>query len=416
MVNSKPESRLIKAAGAVAWRPGPEGEPEILLVHRKKYDDWSLPKGKLDSGELLPVTAVREVNEEGGAQIALGRRLRSVRYLVGGRPKRVHYWAARVTATDKDAVPNSEVDRVAWVSHDRALEQVSYSHDVTILEDFATTGTDTFPIILLRHAKAEGKSGWKRDDLSRPLDDTGRADAKALADLLACFAPAPRLVSSPATRCVDTLRPFAQLSGVPVHEVPALYFHHKDGGTNVAGPTTLIAAAIEAGEPTVICAHRENIPDLQAAALAALDLSDAKTGIRNGAESPSTPFPDEFTLPRDWPTPLTTASFWVLHLTRGTPDPANAAEDRDSAKAPGADPARLGTSHPAAAAQAAETGTTGGIRLALRQRLSAVRLRWSSAHTGSRTRSEPAAESPVPEQALPPVTLVAIDRYDTAEP
>ena len=94
MASSKPESKLIKAAGAVAWRPGPDGRPEILLVHRRKYDDWSLPKGKVEPGEVLPVTAVREVLEEGGARLALGRRLNSVRYNVGGRPKRVHYWSA----------------------------------------------------------------------------------------------------------------------------------------------------------------------------------------------------------------------------------------------------------------------------------------------------------------------------------
>jgi 8-oxo-dGTP diphosphatase len=399
MVNSKPESRLIKAAGAVAWRPGPEGEPEILLVHRKKYDDWSLPKGKIDSGELLPVTAVREVNEEGGAQIALGRRLRSVRYLVGGRPKRVHYWAAEVTATDSDAVPNSEVDKVAWVSHGRALEQVSYSHDVTILQDFATAGTDTFPLILLRHAKAEGKSGWKRDDLSRPLDDAGRADAKALADLLACFAPAPRLVSSPATRCMDTLRPFAQLSGVPVEEAPALYIHHKDDGTGAADTAALIADAIAAGQPTVFCAHRENIPDLQAAALAAIGLSDAKTGVRDGGESPSASAADEFTLPRDWHTALSTASFWVLHLTRPDADPA---EDV------------------AGVAAAPEAEASGPARwqspLRLRSRLRRQLARFAA--TGKPTtdpESGTAHSAPSAEPSPPQVFLVATDRYDTAE-
>ena len=74
MPSNKPGSRLIRAAGGVAWRPGPDGEPEILLVHRKKYDDWSLPKGKAEPGEALPVTAVREVLEEGGARLALGFR------------------------------------------------------------------------------------------------------------------------------------------------------------------------------------------------------------------------------------------------------------------------------------------------------------------------------------------------------
>ena len=130
------------------------------------------------------------------------------------------------------------------------------------------------PLILLRHAKALPKSGWKRADADRPLDDSGRADAKTLADLLTCFAPRARLISSTAARCTETLRPLAQLTGERVREVPALYIHDKSSGTGSADSgqdiDSLIRAAIAAGEPTVVCAHRENLPDLRAAALAAL--------------------------------------------------------------------------------------------------------------------------------------------------
>ena len=143
MANNKPpdskESKLILAAGAVAWRPGRDGgEPEVLLVHRKKYDDWSLPKGKTEPGEPLPLTAVREVFEEGGARLILGRRLTSVRYQVGGRPKRVHWWAARVSGVDEAAVPNNEVDEVTWAVRPQAGELASYEHDVRVLGDFAS--------------------------------------------------------------------------------------------------------------------------------------------------------------------------------------------------------------------------------------------------------------------------------------
>src|ERR1700761_1536036 len=146
MPSSKPGSRIIKAAGAVAWRPGPDGEPEILLVHRKKYDDWSLPKGKVEPGESLPVTAVREVLEEGGAQLALGRRLASVRYSVGGRPKRVHYWTARVLAVDEKAVPNVEVDELSWLPAGQAVGKVSYTHDHGVLAEFAARPAATVPL------------------------------------------------------------------------------------------------------------------------------------------------------------------------------------------------------------------------------------------------------------------------------
>src|SRR3984957_20578688 len=115
MPNNKPGSRLIRAAGGVAWRPGPDGDPEVLLVHRQKYDDWSLPKGKTDPDERPPVSAVREVLEDGGARLALGRRLVSVRYNVGGRTKRIHYWAARALSVDSRAIPNAGGDEGAWL-------------------------------------------------------------------------------------------------------------------------------------------------------------------------------------------------------------------------------------------------------------------------------------------------------------
>jgi 8-oxo-dGTP pyrophosphatase MutT (NUDIX family)/phosphohistidine phosphatase SixA len=318
MPNNKPGSRLIKAAGAVAWRPGPEGEPEVLLVHRVKYDDWSLPKGKTEPGEPLPVTAVREVLEEGGTRLALGRRLVSVRYNVGGRPKRVHYWAARVASVDERAVPNAEVDEVAWLPAARAVEKVSYVHDHGVLADFASRPAATAPLILLRHAKAVAKGGWKRSDAVRPLDDSGRSYAKTLADLLACFAPQPRVISSPALRCTDTVRLFAQLTGAKLREEPVLYVHGREAKSGAAGPgiTALIREAIASGEPTVICAHRENLPVLQEAALAAL-------GGHPAAEIPAAGFPggpaDRVAggpvaeIPKEWDDDLPTGGFWVLN-------------------------------------------------------------------------------------------------------
>ena len=328
MASSKPESRLIKAAGAVAWRPGPDGRPEILLVHRRKYDDWSLPKGKIEPGETLPVTAVREVLEEGGARLTLGRRLDSVRYNVGGRPKRVHYWSASVASVDDHAVPNDEVDEVEWVAADRAAERISYNRDNAVVADFARLPAQTVPVILLRHAKAVGKSNWKRADDRRPLDDAGRADAKALAELLACFGPRARLITSPAARCVETLRPFAELSGAELREEPSLYIHHHSSRTDPADSQASIAAllseAVTAGEPTIFCAHRENIPVLQAAALAALGLAQPPSDAAPGSALAGVgleAFPE---LPKEWDDPLPTSGFWVLNLTL-SPPPASSA-------------------------------------------------------------------------------------------
>jgi 8-oxo-dGTP diphosphatase len=320
MSSNRPGSRLIRAAGGVAWRPGPDGEPEILLVHRTKYDDWSLPKGKTEPGEALPVTAVREVLEEGGAQLALGRRLTSVRYNVGGRPKRVHYWAARVLSVDAQAVPNHEVDAVTWLPARRAVDKVSYAHDHGVLADFAARPAGTFPLILARHAKAQEKTAWKRDDVARPLSDDGRADARALAGLLACFAPR-QLITSTAVRCADTLRPLAQLTGAPLRDEPALYLHHQpsrtERGASELTIDSLVREVIAAGQPTVLCAHRENIPGLRRAALAALAGHPGGSARGTGPDGDSA-VPGALTglaeLPKDWDDPLPTCGFWVLNI------------------------------------------------------------------------------------------------------
>ncbi len=343
MPNNKPGSRLIKAAGGVAWRPGPDGEPEILLVHRQKYDDWSLPKGKVEPGEPLPVTAVREVLEEGGARLALGRRLVSVRYNVGGRPKRVHYWAASVLSVDERAVPNSEVDEVTWLPAARAVDKVSYAHDHGVLADFAARPAQTVPLILLRHSKAVAKHGWKRADAARPLDDSGRSDAKALADLLACFAPRPRLISSTAVRCADTLRPLAELTGEQVRLEQSLYLHDQSPGTGAADSgseiTALVREVIASGEPTVICAHRENLPELREAALAALA---GHPGDASGSWScPVTPSRN---CPRTGTTTLPTSGFWVLNVAPLPPaaEPERAEQDPDAGRARAAGSGRPG--------------------------------------------------------------------------
>jgi 8-oxo-(d)GTP phosphatase len=299
------ESRLIRAAGAVAWRPGADGEePEVLLVHRKKYDDWSLPKGKTEPGEPLPVTAVREVFEEGGARLVLGRRLTSVRYQAGGRPKRVHYWAARVSALDAAAVPNSEVDQVAWLSAARAKERASYEHDVRVLDDFTSQRADTVPLILLRHAKAVPRSAWDGDDTERPLEGSGRDDAKTLAPLLAAFAPRARVISSAAVRCLDTIGPYAELTGAEVRVEHALTV--RSSGTVPADSAAVIAGAVRSEEPAVCCAHRENLPALKAAAIGALGAPDTA-------------------LPEDWGDPLPTSGFWVLHMAPSSPVPGSSA-------------------------------------------------------------------------------------------
>jgi 8-oxo-dGTP pyrophosphatase MutT (NUDIX family)/phosphohistidine phosphatase SixA len=287
------QTKTIKAAGAVAWRPGPAGEPEILLVHRAKYDDWSLPKGKAEPGELLPGTAIREVFEEAGARLVLGRRLKPARYKVNGRAKVVTYWSARLAGTDSSAVPNGEVDKITWLTMDQARKHVTYAHDVVVIDDFAAAPADTVPLIVARHARALPRDGWRGDDAYRPLDDQGRADAQTLAGLLACFAPRAQVVSSATVRCLDTVRPYAERAGAPVRAALEL----RVSRTTPPDSAALLAAVASSGTPTMLCAHRENLPGLMAAAAAALG---------------------ERSLPSACADPLPTAAFVIFHASAGT--------------------------------------------------------------------------------------------------
>ena len=113
----------IQAAGGVVIRDG-----EVLLVHRPRYADWTLPKGKLDPGETWEQAALREVEEEACVRCRLGCELPDVHYENQGRPKRVRYWLME-PVEDLGFVPNDEVDEVRWVAPDDALELLSYERD-----------------------------------------------------------------------------------------------------------------------------------------------------------------------------------------------------------------------------------------------------------------------------------------------
>lgn len=132
-----PEYEVL-AAGAVVWRER-QGAVEVLLVHRPKYDDWSLPKGKLDDGEDFPTAAAREVEEETGVAGDLGAHLGEIDYIDGkGRSKLVRWWAIHAT---REGRPENlqEIDELRWVSLTAADDEVSYATDVTILDRFRAT-------------------------------------------------------------------------------------------------------------------------------------------------------------------------------------------------------------------------------------------------------------------------------------
>jgi 8-oxo-dGTP pyrophosphatase MutT (NUDIX family) len=129
---------LVRAAGGVVWRPGDHAEPEVLVVHRPHYDDWSLPKGKADPGETDQRCALREVEEETGLRCSMGQELASTHYMDRkGRPKTVRYWAMRPLAGSFH--PHEEIDEVRWLSIDDARLLLSYPRDAVVLDSFVNT-------------------------------------------------------------------------------------------------------------------------------------------------------------------------------------------------------------------------------------------------------------------------------------
>lgn len=251
----------IVAAGAVVFRPRNGGE--VLLVHRPKYDDWSWPKGKRDPGEHVTATAAREVAEETGLRIRLGRPLPPQRYLVAsGRTKQVHYWLGRVLGDDDVSrfKPNSEIDDVAWVPLDKAHRALTYADDIALLERAAKRAKRTSALVVVRHARARKRATWKGPDGERPLTDVGRAQAKALAPALAAYG-IDRLVSSDAARCLRTLTPYATAHQVPVEPVPGL----NEESASPDSVRRVVEELLAGKDNAVLCSHRPVLPDVFAA-------------------------------------------------------------------------------------------------------------------------------------------------------
>jgi 8-oxo-dGTP pyrophosphatase MutT (NUDIX family)/phosphohistidine phosphatase SixA len=254
-----PSSPDVVAAGAVVLRRSPTGKSrEVLLVHRPKYDDWSFPKGKLDRGEHLLAAAVREVAEETGLAVRLGRPLKSQRYPVaGGRMKTVHYWVARTIDGDDTTTysPNEEIDQVLWVPFDQADALLTYPHDQRTLAEAVRKRRRTSTVVVLRHAQARSRSHWRTDDRFRPLLKVGSLQADRLVPLLAAYDPT-RLVSSSSARCVSTIVPYADSCGRKIAVEDGL----SEEDATRERVTELVQELVEAGRRTVLCTHRPVLP------------------------------------------------------------------------------------------------------------------------------------------------------------
>lgn len=220
----------VLAAGALVWRLKND-KLQVLVVHRPRYDDWSFPKGKAEPGESMVLTAIREVAEETGRQIVLGRYLgKARRRLVSGRKKRTLYWAAQVLpeagpgeglrAAVKPA-SKREIDKVRWWKAEKAARKLTHADDKRLLArlvDWYESGQlQVRSLVLVRHAKAVSRATWGygiNSEITRPLVmGRGQAQARDVAALLSAYG-VRELVSSPWRRCVDTLAPYAHGCGL----------------------------------------------------------------------------------------------------------------------------------------------------------------------------------------------------------
>jgi 8-oxo-(d)GTP phosphatase len=255
-------NRIVYAAGAVLWRPA--GDPadknaalEIAVIHRPRYDDWSLPKGKVDPGETAPVAAVREVFEETGSRSILGRRLAAVSYPIDLGVKKVYYWAAR--STGGEFTPGNEVDELIWLPVADAAKKLNYPQDRKVLRQFKKRPADTRTVLIVRHGTAGRKSRFSVDDTKRPLDKQGRAQAEALVGQLLAYG-ATNVRAADRVRCQQTVEPLAEELGVPIQDEPTLT-EEAYAKSPKRGRHRMLEIAAQEGTPA-ICSQGNVIPDL----------------------------------------------------------------------------------------------------------------------------------------------------------
>jgi 8-oxo-dGTP pyrophosphatase MutT (NUDIX family)/phosphohistidine phosphatase SixA len=297
------DAPAVLAAGAVCWRIV-GGKVRILLVHRTQHKDISLPKGKVDPGEMLPQTAVREIAEETGLAVGLGAPLGQVNYkLPSGRDKVVYYWSAEVDAHALETArfrPNDEISALEWVSISKARNRLTYPHDIDIVDAFAERWragrARTFAIVVVRHGKAVPQEAWDGPDSTRPLLVRGSAQAASIAPGIAAYRP-EKIITSTAARCLATIAPLAQLTGLKPKQVAGISQDAYEG--DEATIEALLEKRMKSKTNVVLCSHGPVIPEI----------------VREIAELTRTPLTTGFSSMGA----LATGEFSVLHVSSEHP-------------------------------------------------------------------------------------------------
>lgn len=246
-------TRIVQAAGGLVFRRNSKGKLKVLVTHRPRYDDWSLPKGKADSGETPEDTAVREVLEETGYHCRIVAPLGTNRYRIDGGVKEVVWYAMRPLPDSPGFQPNKEVDEIKWLTRKKATEKLDYENDRSLVsgspfKQLGQTGT----LHLYRHASAGDRTKWDGNDRERPLTKKGRRQAAAFAEAMSNRG-VERILSSPYDRCIQSVQPLASAIGTEVEVDEALA-----EGPDIDAAYQLIDSLV--GYNAVLCSHGDVIP------------------------------------------------------------------------------------------------------------------------------------------------------------
>ncbi|GAA4413193.1 NUDIX hydrolase [Fodinibacter luteus] len=246
------------SAGVLPWRLGCDDNPEVLLVHRRKQQDWAIAKGNTQPGESARACAVRELREETGISCQLSWALPSLHYLTrSGEAKTAHFWAA--TPTSHTFRSDSEVDAVRWLGLAEAALTLTKPRERAVPLALAArlhselgvpSGPRLRPVLLVRGASATPRERWAHHDATRPLTAEGERVARSLAGLASLF-EVDRVLSAPSRRCVDAVVPLAERQSLSVEVSPRL--------TDDSPLEALDVIERARGTGSVVCTHEDVI-------------------------------------------------------------------------------------------------------------------------------------------------------------
>ena len=251
------DTPVIRAAGAALWRFSASKKIEIALVHRPRYDDWSLPKGKVEEKESHIACAYREVLEETGYASIFGPQIGQAMYKVPEGKKVVRYWSAQAIEEPVGSIDKNEIDEILWLEVKEARKKLTLEDDRAIVDFFVEFGVQTTPLVLLRHAKALKRDEWDGDDSDRPLDNLGQLQAKRL---LPQFYPysISEIHSSDAYRCMQTVEDLTR--ALDLNTIIGLDLSEDMYSKDKEAALDYVSTLMQQGNRAVICSHNPILP------------------------------------------------------------------------------------------------------------------------------------------------------------